>query len=111
MHIDNWIRDIYERIENESYIPPVKERKYQDEISWCYRLGYIDSDERENAEMYLTKMVEIQNRIFEHEHSVYKAQLAYEQNLIREKIREQEEIKNLFKTGMHYRNGKYEIIS
>ena len=111
MYLDNWQFDLYQRIDSEPYIPYRLEKKYREEIAWCYRLGYMDAYEREQLDDYLTRMVAVHDAEFKHLHDVRMAQIRYEQQELLEQEKERAYVRELFKNGIRYERGKYIIIS
>lgn len=111
MNSDNWICDIYKRIDETRQITGVMFAKLSEEIIWCYRLGYVTSDECIALKEYLENATHEKEVTFERYKEVRSAQIRYEQDLMRQHEEEKEFLRKLFKTGMKYEKGKYVIIS
>lgn len=104
--LDNWICDIYIRIDAECRITDVKRRQYRDEIHWCYRLGYMSHDDYYVSLEYLDTQATLKEIEFDREHSVRLAQIQYEQGEIRKRDDAKEVIRQLFLTNVFYDKSK-----
>ncbi len=107
--LSNWICDIYARIDADDRIPVVRRNQYRDEIHWCYRLGYMTYDEYFQALEYLDTWAEWKNNESERLHIVRMEQIQYEQHLIADKAKEQDDIRDLFREHVRFnkRTGLY----
>lgn len=57
LNLDNWICDLYSRIDAQRYITGLDQRQYRDEIHWAYRLGYLTREEYYQLLEYLDTMM------------------------------------------------------
>ncbi len=102
MYYGNWIYDLYVRIDAETSIPYVKQTEYRTEIHWAYRLGYLSHEEYAALMDYLENQIQLKEADGERLQKMRMAQIAYNQNLIRQDEQHREEIRNLFLRHCRY---------
>lgn len=109
-HRNNWIYDLYIRIDAEQIITGVRTNEYRKEISWAYRLGFLNQAEYENLMEYLEARAEETQNAHEHAHQVHIAQIAYEQEELLKSIEYRTHVINLFRNGIKYKGGRYQVV-
>lgn len=97
MLTDNWIYDLYTRIDAERLITGNLARAYTEEINWSFRLGYLSEPEREALMQYLKITQDEKQKAFDHAHAVHMAQIQYEQAQLQAYEDFKDEIRELFK--------------
>ncbi|MDE7298356.1 MAG: hypothetical protein K2N94_05945 [Lachnospiraceae bacterium] len=102
MTLDNWIYDLYARIDAETRMPYTLQREFRQEISWAYRLGYLSHEEYMALCDYLETQVRLKEMDSERIKATRLAQIAYNQELMRQEQKRRDEITALFLRHCRY---------
>lgn len=106
LNLDNWICDLYSRIDAQRYITGLDQRQYRDEIHWAYRLGYLTREEYYQLLEYLDTMMIEKEKNENHLHQVHMEQIAYEQAILADKEHYRESVRELFLRHVRYDNSQ-----
>lgn len=97
LNTTNWEFDIYNRLDQMITFNSMDISKYQDEINWCYRLGYIDELHRDQLFQYLNYRIEKTELEYKMQHIERMARIVRDQEQLKKYHADRQSIIEVFR--------------